>query len=141
MQYDFSSQHILTHKQYNQETRALKPYVFFSLCLTFMLKVTYLSGSKCFSCNSASERDKWMENLRRTVQPNKVIVALRSKKCVTTSSKLIEAKCSDNTLIFIGLFKHICHFKHIMPFQTHNPLSPCPCLMPFMLNIILLKIS
>lgn len=35
-------------------------------------QVTWAGGSRCFSCQSAAERDRWIEDLRRHLQPSQV---------------------------------------------------------------------
>ncbi|XP_026524990.1 ras GTPase-activating protein nGAP isoform X4 [Notechis scutatus] len=37
----------------------------------FCFEISCSTCSKCFSCTSAAERDIWMENIRRSLQPNK----------------------------------------------------------------------
>lgn len=38
-------------------------------------QVTWTGGSRCFSCRSAAERDRWIEDLRRHFQPSQVSTA------------------------------------------------------------------
>lgn len=43
-------------------------------------QVTWAGGSRCFSCRSAAERDRWIEDLRRHFQPSQVSTAA-SRTC------------------------------------------------------------
>ena len=54
------------------------------------LQVSTPTGTKFFACRTSEEREKWMECIRKTVQPN---LEMARRKDNTLTIWILEAKC------------------------------------------------
>lgn len=57
----------------SDRTTVIRPVHSSILGEKYCFEVINSDKSHCFGCSSATDRDRWIENLRRAAQPNKVL--------------------------------------------------------------------